>query len=57
MRLTPIVNTRTPCKTSWWRDKSNRMEAEDEEDFTYPFGYEKKRLHEDYEFNHLVNLQ
>ena len=42
MQITPSVNIRSPCKTSWWREKSKRAFLEDAEsvfDLTYPLGY------------------
>ena len=43
MRLTPLVNTRTPCKTSWWTTCSRFYlpDADGVFDLSYPKGYEK----------------
>lgn len=43
MEITPSINTRTPCKSNWWLEKSNRAYLEDADsrfDLTYPLGYE-----------------
>jgi hypothetical protein len=53
MHLTPIVNTRTPCKTSWWSTCSRFFlpDASDM-DLSYPKGYEMDE--DERQFNSLL---
>ena len=58
MRLVPQINSRTPCKTSWWNTNSNRIYLEganSPSDLTYPKGYSLKR-DDKFEFEYLIAL-
>lgn len=58
MRLIPQVNSRTPCKTSWWVEKSNREylpQSTSIYDLTYPKGYSVEE-NENFDFEYLISL-
>lgn len=58
MRLIPTVNSRTPCKTSWWNTNSNRFYLKDANqvtDLTYPVGYSTED-NDAFEFEVLISL-
>lgn len=50
MRLTPLINSRTPCKTSWWSTCSRFFlpGADSVMDLSYPKGYEPDEEERDF---------